>query len=157
MPDSASVPPSRIRRRRFIGAASLPLLVSVAPFASASNDVGVDGIRTSELAPFLARLQAAVTARDVAGTAALIEFPLQVNTGPGKVRRIDAAALPGAWDSVFMPPVKAALAAQQASELFRNGQGAMIGNGQLWLGAVCADRRCTSSRLRLVSVSPTAR
>ena len=95
------------------------------------------GAPAAEVEAFLAELQQAVRTGDKAGAAALVDFPLAVN-GPGETRRSvkDAAAFIRDYEAIFTPGVRQAVLDQRFADLFRNSNGAMIGDGEIWFSVV---------------------
>ncbi|MBI2233408.1 MAG: hypothetical protein HYU57_00015 [Micavibrio aeruginosavorus] len=83
---------------------------------------------------FLSTLQTAVAADDRNAVAALVRYPLVTyNNGVETARYADAAALIAAYDTLFTPAVKDAIAKATPETLFTNIDGVMIGNGEVWI------------------------
>jgi hypothetical protein len=83
---------------------------------------------------FVARLKQVVAADDRAAVAAMVNYPLTVNSSGGRSMTYrNAAALSASYERVFTPEVKAAVAAATADDLFSRDQGVMIGNGEIWM------------------------
>ena len=98
------------------------------------------------------RLQRGVASGDKAGVAALVAYPLNVAIG-GKRRRIaNAAEFVASWDGIITPEVARVIASQRYQDLFVNAQGAMLGNGQVWLSGVCRDPACARSDVRVTAI-----
>jgi hypothetical protein len=102
---------------------------------------------------FARGLQSALRDRDVPAVAALVDFPLQVNTEGGRSRRVGRAELHRSFDQVFTPPVLKAVLAQDPAALFQNHQGVMFGDGAVWAAEVCAEKPQPSCPLRLITVN----
>ena len=86
---------------------------------------------------FVVRLKQAVATGDRAGVAAMVNYPLRVNSSGGRSMTYrNAAALRASYARVFTPEVKAAVAAAKADDLFSRDQGVMIGNGEVWMNEV---------------------
>jgi len=97
-------------------------------------------------------LQQGIAAQDRVAVAALMRYPLRVETD-GRVREIaDADAFQRAYDSIIIPSVASAVAAQSFDTVFANWQGVMIGNGQVWLNGQCEDVACTRSDVKVVTI-----
>ena len=81
---------------------------------------------------FLAALSAAVKAGDKQKVAAMVQYPLYVNTG--KLRRLVRSRSEFAmdYDRIFTPAVRKAIERQVPECLFANWQGVMIGHGEVW-------------------------
>ena len=86
---------------------------------------------------FVARLKQAVAADDRAAVAAMVNYPLTVNSSGGRSMTYrNAAALSASYARVFTPEVKAAVAAAKADDLFSRDQGVMIGNSEIWMNEI---------------------
>lgn len=83
---------------------------------------------------FLSTLQAAVAADNRAAVAAMVRYPLTTyDNGVATAEYADAAALLAAYDALFTPAVKDAIARATPETLFTNIDGVMIGNGEIWI------------------------
>lgn len=147
-----------VRRRRLRAILAVALLASL-PFPAAGAD-GPDGLSDSEVANFLASLQDAIRSESPNQVAVLVKFPLRVGY-PSKpsaravrvVQVRNAAELVRRYSEIFTPEVRAAVLAQLPETLFRNWQGAMVGNGELWFTADCMDSTCSRRRVRAISIN----
>ena len=117
-----------------------------APAARHAEEAGPDGLTTSALAATLGQLQQAVAANDAAGVAALTSFPLQVNFASGRKQKLSRQQFSARFAEIFTPKVREAVAGQQPDALFRNAQGAMIGDGQVWCRASVSMPRAPARR-----------
>ncbi len=112
--------------------ALIALLATSGP-ALADNSCAAAGISDpSHVTQFLARLKQAVAADDRAAVAAMVNYPITVQSRTYR----DAAALRANYAQVFTPEVKAAIAAAKADNLFARDQGVMIGNGEIWMNEI---------------------
>jgi hypothetical protein len=112
-----------------------------------------DGMSDAEVAEFLATLQQAVRADKPEAVAAMTAFPLRVDMAGRAMRIADAKAFVKSYRSLFTKPVRDAVLAQQASGLFRNAQGSMIGGGEVWFSGICEDVACGRSRVAIIAVN----
>ena len=93
-----------------------------------------DGQRDRD-ASFLADLQQAVGNDDQQAVSEMIQYPLRTTHMTIKT----PAQFLNNYDAIFNDGVKAAVASQSADNLFYRDQGVMIGNGEIWFDAFCAD------------------
>lgn len=114
---------------------------SLPPTVTSPQDMGDDSVFTDGSVPsswanagfddpvafkkFLRRFQSWVTEGQKDSVAAVIRFPL-----PKGAR--DKSEFLARYDQYMSEKVKAALARQNFRQIFRNAQGAMVGNGQIW-------------------------
>jgi hypothetical protein len=112
-----------------------------------------DGFDQSEAAAFLVSLQRAVRDNQPGAVAALVNFPLRVNRSGQSTLVRNADAFARSYAKIFTGEVRAAVLEQDASALFRNWQGAMIGSGEVWFSGICTDRACSGHRLAVISVN----
>jgi hypothetical protein len=90
---------------------------------------------------FLKQFQAWVAAGDRQKVADCTQFPL---------RQVpDRAAFLAQYETLMSAKVKGALAGQSFRQIFRNDQGAMIGDGELWFG-----QAPDGKTFRLIAVNP---
>ena len=86
----------------------------------------------SEARSFLARLQRIVKTGDKKRFAALIRYPIRVLDGNHSIEVPTPSDFVDKYSSILTSDVKHAILAQSATCLFGNGQGIMVGKGQLW-------------------------
>lgn len=138
---------------------SLLLLLMSAP-AFAATATGPDGLDDDEVTTFLARLKEAVRADDARALASLLSLPLRVNYPvKGQRTRVNVVRIASIdrfvrdYPRIFTPHVKTVVLAQPAEKLFRNAQGVMIGDGEVWYAGVCNDRKCSTHRIGIIAVN----
>lgn len=92
------------------------------------------GIEDNQVArDFLARLKSAARAGDRQSLAGMIRYPLTIYAnGQELVTYEGAAELLENFAAVFTPAVMSAIEGAEYQTLFVNGQGAMIGDGEIW-------------------------
>lgn len=121
-------------------------------------DAGVDGMIDrlhGGHVPFreaFDRLQAAVAAHDRAAVAALVRYPIEVGRGRTRATVAAPAEFVARYDRIITPAIAAVIAQQQWDTLFVNAQGVMLGDGQVWLAATCADKACTAMQVRVATI-----
>jgi hypothetical protein len=86
----------------------------------------------SQAEAFLAELQQIVKTDDKARFAALVRYPIQVSVGDEESGVSTPSAFIRRYGSIVTPVLKQTILAQDPKCLFANGQGVMIGHGQLW-------------------------
>jgi hypothetical protein len=105
------------------------------------------GISQDEAQAFLTRLQTAARAHDAQAIAGMTHYPLTVNGRPGPR---DAARFTQAFNTIFTDKVRDAVLNAHLADLFASYRGVMIGGGQVWISAICADAKaanpCTGER-----------
>lgn len=138
-----------MRSISFLMALGLSVLT---PICSA-QEVGPDGLSTAQLEAFVTSLKAAVKANDPTRLRDLIAFPLRVNSKSGRHLAVSQKDFAVQYPRVFTPDVRAVVLQQEASTLFRNSNGAMFGNGQVWVSGVCRTKDCKESDVKVISVS----
>lgn len=111
-------------------------LLSGLAVAQAPDRFAPSGISQDEAQAFLTRLQAAVQGNDARAIAAMTHYPLTVNGRPGPR---DAAHFTQAYNTLFTDKVRNAVLHARAEDLFASYRGLMIGSGQVWFAAICAD------------------
>jgi len=97
-------------------------------------------------------LQQGVAGDDRAAVAALMRYPLRVDTGGSKREVPDAATFQREYERIITAPVARAISAQSFDTVFANQQGVMIGNGQAWLNGTCLDKACSRTDVKVVAL-----
>ncbi len=103
-----------------------------------SCDLSVLGVGdTTDFYRFDNTLREAVTARDAAALAPLVDYPVRLNyKDGGHVEVHDAAALRERYAGGLWPVLQDAVIGQQPGELFCNADGVMYGDGTVWVNLV---------------------
>ena len=108
-----------------------------------------------EVAPYetvFAALQKGVAAHDAKAVAALPIYPLHINVAGQKREIADAATFEREYDRIITADIAQAVTAQTFDTLFVNAQGVMLGNGQVWIGSVCADATCADPQVGITAI-----
>lgn len=88
------------------------------------------------------RLQQGIAAADRAAVASLVVYPLEVKID-GKRKKIrNAGEFVASWDKIVTPEIVQVVSRQRYRDLFVNWQGAMLGDGQVWINGICRDSAC---------------
>ena len=129
---------------------------------AAQPTAAADGIADADAQAFLTSLQTAVRSDDRRRVAKLVHYPLRVNraaaasagsAAPPPRNVANAAAFVQGYGTIFTPKVREAVLRQDPAKLFRNAQGAMIGNGEVWFAGVCRTPGCTHPVLGITAVN----
>ena len=86
--------------------------------------------------------QQSVIAGNREDVAAFVRFPIVVTIGGHKRSINSAKAFVAGYDEIMTPDIVAAVKSQKYEDLFVNSQGIMFGNGEVWIGGMCLDRKC---------------
>ncbi len=130
--------------------------------AAQPKATAADGIADDDAQAFLTSLQTAVRSDDRRRVAKLVHYPLRVNrataasvgsAAPTPRNVENAAAFVQGYGTIFTPKVREAVLRQDPAKLFRNAQGAMIGNGEVWFAGVCRTPGCAHPVLGVTAVN----
>jgi hypothetical protein len=97
----------------------------------------------------LADLQQSVAQHDPAAVAALVHYPIRVNPGNHPFTVKKPKAFIARYDQIITPDIAAAIQKQKYEALFVNSQGAMIGDGEVWITSTCLDKACSRSDIKI--------
>lgn len=97
-------------------------------------------------------LQRGVAANDAAAVAALMRYPLNVHVGGNKRSVADAATFQRDYSRIITPEIAKVIAEEKFDGLFVNGQGVMLGSGQVWMNGKCLDKECSKADAKVVTV-----
>ena len=101
-------------------------------------------------------IQQAVAQSDAPAFAAWVSYPIEVVAGGEPMVIGDAAEFAAHYDAIVTPEIAEAVTDQSFNDLFVNAEGAMFGNGQVWLSEVCLDNACTNSEVKIITIQSTA-
>jgi hypothetical protein len=97
---------------------------------------------------FLHDLQEAVSKNQRAKVTSMIAYPIKVGVGRHREVIRKKSEMLKKYDSVFNQKVKEALGKQKVSELFVNGQGVMVGDGEIWFNQMAG-----SENIRITAIN----
>ncbi len=118
-----------------------------------SIDLSVgDHVKVHEL---LTQLQAAVAKHNAAAVAALVHYPIKVNPGNKPFTVKNEKAFIKDYDRIITQDIQAAIFKQKYENLFVNSQGAMIGDGEVWITGFCRDKTCKQSDIKIGTIQDT--
>jgi len=136
---------------RFRAVASLVALLATLASEAGAQLSAADTSPAAELHTVVLELQTAVRRHDAGAIAALVAFPLRVNSGRHSRLVRSPAAFVREYDSLFNANVRAAVLAQDPDSTSLSGMGlSTLGKGQVWLIDDCALSR---RRYRCLTIS----
>jgi hypothetical protein len=103
----------------------------------------------------LTTLQQAVAKHDVATVASLVHYPIKVNPGKKPFVVKNEKAFIKDYDSIITQDIQSAIFKQEYENLFVNSQGAMIGDGEVWITGFCRDKSCKQSDIKIGTIQDT--
>jgi len=66
----------------------------------------------------------------------VVQYPFFVNMPTGTFKLKNEKELKRDFKSIFCPKIKKAVARQSSDSLFKNWQGLMVGDGEMWFGQI---------------------
>ena len=110
----------------------------------------------AELRETISALQQAVQRHDAAAVAALVNYPITVDPRtPSALRIRTPQEFIAAYDRIVTPHLADIITGQQYDKLFVNYQGAMFGDGELWLSGSCRDEDCRQTDIKIRTIQNT--
>jgi hypothetical protein len=103
----------------------------------------------------LTTLQQAVAKHDAASVASLVHYPIKVNPGKKPFVVKNEKAFIKDYDRIITSDIQAAIFKQKYENLFVNSQGAMIGDGEVWITGFCRDKSCRQSDIKIGTIQDT--
>jgi hypothetical protein len=101
-------------------------------------------------------IQQAVAEGDATAFADWVSYPIEV-VADGQTMVIgDAAEFADHYGTIVTPEIAQAVADQSFNELFVNSEGAMFGNGEVWMSEICLDDACGNSEVKIITIQSTA-
>jgi hypothetical protein len=157
---SCSAPPSAKKQQEKTPAQPVPLAPSTATPAvdlSAINQSIASNIGDpAKFRIVMTSLQQAVAKHDSNAVAALVSYPITINPGtrtPMRIRTPDAFVT--SYDKIITLHIADVVKKQRYEDLFVNAQGAMFGNGEVWITGICRDKTCSQTDIRIRTIQNT--
>lgn len=101
-------------------------------------------------------IQQAVTEGDAVAFANWVSYPIEVSADGQPMVIGDATEFAENYDAIVTPEIAQAVTDQSFNELFVNAEGAMFGNGQVWMSEICIDAACTNTDVKIITIQSTA-
>jgi hypothetical protein len=104
----------------------------------------------------LTDLQRSVANHNAAGVAALVHYPIKVNPGKHPFTVKNQKEFIKDYDRIITPDISDVILKQKYETLFVNSQGAMLGEGEVWITGFCLDKNCKKSDIKIGTIQDTA-
>lgn len=101
-------------------------------------------------------IQQAVSEGDATTFADWVSYPIEVTADGEDMVIGDAGQFAEHYNDIVTPEIADAVTNQSFNDLFVNDQGAMFGNGQVWMSEICLDDACTNSEVKIITIQSTA-
>jgi alpha-beta hydrolase superfamily lysophospholipase len=140
----------------FAGALVLPALASSqANLADLNKSIDLDLGDHTKVQHLLTDLQQSVASHNAAAVAALVHYPIKVNPGKRPFVVKSPKAFIADYDRIITQDISEAILKQKYDALFVNSQGAMLGEGEVWITSFCLDKGCTKSDIKIGTIQNT--
>jgi hypothetical protein len=148
---------TQLRSLVLIAGAILPLTIQAAQTAPTALDKSIDlsvgnHVKVQQI---LTALQQAVAKHDAATVASLVHYPIKVNPGKKPFTVKNEKAFIKDYDGIITHDIQDAILKQKYESLFVNSQGAMIGDGEVWITGFCRDKTCKQSDIKIGTIQDT--
>jgi hypothetical protein len=118
-----------------------------------SIDLSVgDHVKVQQL---LTNLQQSVASHNAAAVASLVHYPIKVNPGKKPFTIKNEKAFVKDYDGIITHDIQDAILKQKYETLFVNSEGAMIGDGEVWITGFCRDKTCKQSDIKIGTIQDT--
>lgn len=108
-----------------------------------------------EVRQLIIDLQQAVARHDPAAVAALIRYPIRVKLHGKPTYLNTPKAFVKNYDNIITPEIAAVIEKQKYEALFVNYQGAMFGDGEVWITGRCTDNTCKHPDIKVGTIQST--
>jgi hypothetical protein len=100
----------------------------------------------------LTDLQRSVASHNAAAVAALVHYPIKVTSGKHPITIKTPTEFIADYDRIITLDISEAILKQKYDALFVNSQGAMLGEGEVWITSFCLDKDCTKSDIKIGTI-----
>jgi hypothetical protein len=97
-------------------------------------------------------LQQAVAKHDPDAVAVLVRYPIRVKLHGKPTYLKNAHAFAKNYDNIITPDIAAVIQNQKYEALFVNYQGAMFGEGEVWITGQCTDNTCKHPDIKIGTI-----
>jgi hypothetical protein len=97
-------------------------------------------------------LQRGIAAGDRVAVGKLMRYPLRATIAGNNKQIANEEAFQRAYADIVTPAVAKLIAEQRFDTLFVNGQGVMLGQGEVWITGVCKDSACAQSEVKVNNI-----
>jgi hypothetical protein len=125
---------------------------TMAEFNKSVDQAVGDHVKVQEM---LTDLQRAVSKHDSAKVASMVHYPIKVNPGNRPFTVKDSKAFVKDYDRIVTQDIAEAIYNQKYEKLFVNSEGAMIGDGEVWISGFCLDKNCKQSDIKIGTIQDT--
>jgi hypothetical protein len=101
-------------------------------------------------------LQQAVARHDPAAVAALVRYPIRVKLHGKPTYLNTPKSFIKNYDNIITPEIAAVIEKQKYEALFVNYQGAMFGDGEVWITGKCIDNTCKHPDIKIGTIQSAA-
>ena len=108
-----------------------------------------------EVRQLITDLQQAVARHDQAAVAALVRYPIRVKLHGKPTYLNNPKAFIKNYDNIITPDIAAVIEKQTYEALFVNYQGAMFGDGEVWITGKCVDNTCKHPDIKIGTIQST--
>lgn len=101
-------------------------------------------------------LQQSVAHHDTAAVARLVAYPITINPKTKQAFTIrNQKTFIATYDKIITPAIASVIEKQRYEDLFVNYQGAMFGNGQVWIIGICRTGDCQQTDIKIRTIQHT--
>jgi hypothetical protein len=105
-----------------------------------------------EVRQLITDLQQAVAKHDPTAVAALVRYPIRVKLHGKPTYINNPKSFIKNYDSIITPDIAAVIQNQKYEALFVNYQGAMFGEGEVWITGKCVDNTCKHPDIKIGTI-----
>jgi hypothetical protein len=126
-----------------------------APLSALDKSIDLSVGNHVRVQQILTTLQQAVAKHDAATVASLVHYPIKVNPGKKPFTVKNEKSFIKDYDGIITHDIQDAILKQKYENLFVNSEGAMIGDGEVWITGFCRDKSCKQSDIRIGTIQDT--
>jgi hypothetical protein len=125
------------------------------PNVDKSIDTMIGDNTHTQVHQLITDLQQAVAKHDPAAVAALVHYPIKVKLHGKPTYLNTPKSFIKNYDNIITTDIAAVIQNQKYESLFINYQGAMFGEGEVWITGFCTDNTCKHPDIKIGTIQST--
>jgi hypothetical protein len=138
-------------------AAPAPVKTHQGDTAAIDSSISANVGAPAKVREVITALQDAVRQHNAEAVAALVSYPITINPQkPDALIIRDPKSFIDHYNQIITSHIADIIENQKYEALFVNYQGAMLGNGEIWISGICRDKTCNQTDIKIRTIQNTS-